>query len=186
VAKVFSFDAWPTFLVDQYRPRCLEQTLTLIHDHLSKNPRPSFQVPRVALLATRVIFFRITFFSLDGLTQRKTSGGGRIDTRLPHHSSRFSFRRPQCLSFDESYSGIGFAPCNASIMPTWACIKGPRSSAAMITASPAACHSGLCCFDLGSARVRPEFCHQEGHLVRHQTTDEMYIPAEGSSLATAT
>jgi hypothetical protein len=34
------------------------------------------------------------------------------------HSSRFSFRRPQCFSFDESYSGIGFAPCNASIIAT--------------------------------------------------------------------
>ena len=26
--------------------------------------------------------------------------------------SRFNFRRPQCFSFDESYSGIGFAPCS--------------------------------------------------------------------------
>ena len=34
------------------------------------------------------------------------------------HSSRFSFRRPQCLSFEESYPGIIFAPCNASIIPT--------------------------------------------------------------------
>jgi hypothetical protein len=32
------------------------------------------------------------------------------------HSSRFSLRRPQCFSFDESYSGIGFAPCSASII----------------------------------------------------------------------
>src|SRR6266436_6349910 len=34
------------------------------------------------------------------------------------HSSLFSFRRPQCRSFDESYSGIGFAPWSASIIPT--------------------------------------------------------------------
>jgi hypothetical protein len=47
------------------------------------------------------------------------------------HSSRFSFRRPQCLSFDESYSGIGFAPCSAGILPMGACIKSPRSSAAI-------------------------------------------------------
>ena len=33
------------------------------------------------------------------------------------HSSRLSLRRPQCFSFDESYSGIGFAPCRASIIP---------------------------------------------------------------------
>jgi hypothetical protein len=49
------------------------------------------------------------------------------------HWSLLSFRRPQCFSFDESYSGIGFAPCRASIIPTCACINGPRSSAAMIT-----------------------------------------------------
>jgi hypothetical protein len=30
-------------------------------------------------------------------------------------------------------------------------LKGPPSSAAMITASPAVCHSGLRCFDFGSA-----------------------------------
>jgi hypothetical protein len=74
------------------------------------------------------------------------------------YSSRASFRFPQCLSFDGLYSGIGFAPCRASIIPTWACIKGPRSSAAMITASPAACHSGLCCFDMGSARMYAAAC----------------------------
>ena len=34
------------------------------------------------------------------------------------YSSLFSFRRPQCRSFDESYSGIGFAPWSASIIPT--------------------------------------------------------------------
>ena len=67
--------------------------------------------------------------------------------------SRFSFRRPQCFSFDGLYSGIGFAPCGASIIPTWACIKGPRSSAAIESASAAACHSGLCCFALGSAMM---------------------------------
>jgi hypothetical protein len=37
---------------------------------------------------------------------------------LARHSSLFSFRRPQCFSFDESYSGIGLAPCSASIIPT--------------------------------------------------------------------
>ena len=66
------------------------------------------------------------------------------------HSSLFSFRRPQCRSFDESYSGIGFAPWSASIIPTRACIRGPRSSAAINSASVAACHSGLCCCALGS------------------------------------
>ena len=60
------------------------------------------------------------------------------------HWSLLSFRRPQCRSFDESYSGIGLAPCKASIIPTWACINGPRSSAAIKSASVAACHSGAC------------------------------------------
>jgi hypothetical protein len=60
---------------------------------------------------------------------------------------------PQCFSFDGLYSGIGFAPCSAGIIPTWACIKGPRSSAAIKSASAAACHSGLCCFALGSAMM---------------------------------
>ena len=36
----------------------------------------------------------------------------------------------------------------------WACINGPRSSAAIKSASVAACHSGLCCFDLGMPRRR--------------------------------
>ena len=32
-------------------------------------------------------------------------------------------------------------------------LKGPPSSAAMITASPVVCHSGLRCFDFGSAMM---------------------------------
>ena len=66
------------------------------------------------------------------------------------YSSRFSFRRPQRVAFELSYSGIGLAPCKASIISTWACISGQRSSAAMITGSPAAYHSGLCCWAVGS------------------------------------
>jgi hypothetical protein len=31
-----------------------------------------------------------------------------------------AFAVPQCFTFDESYSGIGLALCNASIMPIWA------------------------------------------------------------------
>ena len=42
----------------------------------------------------------------------------RFTHREPFHWSRFSFRFPLCRSFDESYSGIGFAPCRASIIPT--------------------------------------------------------------------
>jgi hypothetical protein len=33
------------------------------------------------------------------------------------YSSLLSFRRPQCFSFDESYSGIGFGPFSARIIP---------------------------------------------------------------------
>jgi hypothetical protein len=40
-----------------------------------------------------------------------------VTHREPFHCSRFSLRRPQCFSFDESYSGIGIAPCRASIIP---------------------------------------------------------------------
>jgi hypothetical protein len=58
-------------------------------------------------------------------------------THLRRYASRFSFRRPQWV-FDGLASGIGLAPCSASIIPTCACISGPRSSAAMMTASPAA------------------------------------------------
>ena len=43
---------------------------------------------------------------------------GNIFSARNLHSSLFGFRRPQCFSFDESYSGIGFAPCRASIIPT--------------------------------------------------------------------
>jgi hypothetical protein len=47
------------------------------------------------------------------------------------YSSRFSFRRPQCFSFDGLYSGIAFAPCSASNISDVTRISGPRSSAAI-------------------------------------------------------
>ena len=43
---------------------------------------------------------------------------GNIFSARDLHSSLFNFCFHQCFSFDESYSGIGFAPCKASIIPT--------------------------------------------------------------------
>ena len=62
-------------------------------------------------------------FSGSALSQARTVPAD-IPARNIRHSSRLSFRRPQCFTFDGLYSGIGTAPCSASIMPTWACSRG--------------------------------------------------------------
>ena len=101
---------------------------------------------------------RFTLEEMFGLVLVGVSILGNVFAARNLHSSLFSFRRPQCFSFDESYSGIGFAPCRASIIPTRACIEGPRSSADINSASIAACHSGACCFDFGSAMMYAAAC----------------------------
>lgn len=93
------------------------------------------------------VCFRITS-PLDKMVSPGVHSGPPVHARRVY-ISRFSFRRPQCV-FEGPASGIGFAPCSANIIPTCACMSGPRSSAAIITASPAACHSGLCCSEAGN------------------------------------
>ena len=51
---------------------------------------------------------RFTLEEMFGLVLVGVSILGNVFAARNLHSSLFSFRRPQCFSFDESYSGIGF------------------------------------------------------------------------------
>jgi len=61
-----------------------------------------------------------------------------------HHMSRFSLRRPHCGSLREESNSRTTCRLSAVNMPMRACISGPRSSAAINSASIAACHSSDC------------------------------------------
>jgi hypothetical protein len=69
------------------------------------------------------------------------------------HSSLLSFRFPQCGLFCFGSNSTGLPAFSARFMPMSACINGPLSSAAMITASAGACQCGLLCSAFGSFRM---------------------------------
>jgi hypothetical protein len=60
------------------------------------------------------------------------------------HWSLLSFRRPQCVSLRDELNVCSTCRFNALSMPMRACISGPRFSAAINSASIAACHSSDC------------------------------------------
>ncbi len=74
----------------------------------------------------------------------------RVDIDEACHSwSLLSLRRPQCISL-RSVNIRSTLRFKARSTPMRACINGPRSSAAIISALVAACHSGRSCSAFGS------------------------------------
>jgi hypothetical protein len=78
-------------------------------------------------------------------TQRQLSHRAQnLIARPPNgHWSLLSFRRPQCISL-RSVNVRSILRFKARSTPMRACISGPRSSAAINSASIAACHSSDC------------------------------------------
>jgi len=66
------------------------------------------------------------------------------------HWSLFSFRFPHCVSLRDELNTRSTFRLRALSMPMRACISGPRSSAAMISASTAVCHASRFCSAFGS------------------------------------
>ena len=66
------------------------------------------------------------------------------------HSSLFNLCFPQCVSLRDELNTRSTFRLRALSMPMRACIKGPRFSAAMISASTAVCHASRFCSAFGS------------------------------------
>jgi hypothetical protein len=90
----------------------------------SRRPRNStardyqFQCYKLDRRSAAILVNHLHSFTWEILAIPPGLPAGLFVVAWPAHSSRFSLRFPQCRSFDESYSGIGFAPCRASIIPT--------------------------------------------------------------------
>jgi hypothetical protein len=69
---------------------------------------------------------------------------------LPAHSSRFSLRRPQCVSLRDGLNSRWTCRFSALRMPMRAIMVGPLSSTTRSRASTADCHSSSSCSALGS------------------------------------
>src|SRR5258707_7968513 len=69
---------------------------------------------------------------------------------LPAHSSRFSWRRPQCVSLRDGLNSRWTCRFSALRMPMRAIMVGPLSSTTRSRASTADCHSSSSCSALGS------------------------------------
>ena len=93
--------------------------LTLVLSIFRRKAMRSLMIEHAAkITAINPSAARFTLEEMFGLVLMGVSILGNVFAARNLHSSLFSFRRPQCFSFDESYSGIGFAPCRASIIRT--------------------------------------------------------------------
>jgi hypothetical protein len=71
------------------------------------------------------------------------------------HSSRFSFRFPQCgCSLRSGLNTWTSSRCSARSIPILACIRKSRPSADLIRTLPAVCHSSAFCSALGSFMMK--------------------------------
>jgi hypothetical protein len=88
--------------------------------------------------------FSVVAASPDSLPNQNASAASPESWAAIGHSSRFSFRFPHCVSLRDRSKTRSTCRFSALNMPMRACISGPRSSAAINSASIAACHSSDC------------------------------------------
>ena len=122
-----------------------DRTMPKIFDpfKLSSAVRPQYWARRQRRASTELVVSTVCTMTSSG--QAAHSVSQTLTNTLAFHSSRLSFRRPQCASLCAGLNVRSTVRFNALMTPMRANIVGPPDVATRIKASIAACHSWASC-----------------------------------------